>query len=99
MSTCYLFGVNFSVYLDDESVRRLDEVGAKTGTTRNALIRRAIRDLLERDRPSWPPEVLSFEPDTRFAPFESYRRELALPVDDPFGARVRRKASRKRARG
>lgn len=103
MSICYNADVNFSVYLDDESVRRLDAIGAKTGTSRNALIRRAIRDLLEDERPNWPPEVLNFEPDATFPPFESHRRDLAAPVDDPFGVVDRRKtarrAQRKRGRG
>ena len=103
MSTCYNEDVNFSVYLDDESVRRLDAIGTKTGTSRNALIRRAIRDLLDRERPMWPAEVLNFEPDPTFPPFESHRRELAPPVDDPFGRSDRpkrpRREKRKRARG
>src|SRR5881394_2365678 len=103
MSICYTDDVNFSVYLDDESVRRLDAIGAKTGTSRNALIRRAIRDFLDRERPTWPAEVLNFQPDETFPPFESHRRELAAAVEDPFGAGDRRKAAgrgpRRRARG
>jgi hypothetical protein len=99
MSTCYREGVNFSVYLDDETVGRLDALGAKTGTSRNALIRRAIRELLDRERPTWPPEVLTFEPDASFPPFESQRRDLVAPVDDPFGGAPRRKvAARTRRR-
>ena len=93
MSMCYTDDVNFSVYLDDESVRRLDAIGAKTGTSRNALIRGAIRDLLDRERPAWPAEVLSFESDAAFTPFESHRRELAAPVEDPFASGARRKAA------
>jgi hypothetical protein len=103
MSTCYTDDVNFSVYLDDASVRRLDAICAKTGTSRNALIRRAIADLLDRERPSWPAEVLSFQPDATFPPFESHRRELARPVDDPFGGgdlrQTPRRARRKRTGG
>jgi hypothetical protein len=94
--TCYIEAVNFSVYLDDESVRRLDEICAKTGTSRNALIRRAIRDLLDRDRSAWPEAVLSFEPDSTFPPFESHRRELSAPVDDPFGRATGRSPARPR---
>jgi hypothetical protein len=90
MRTCYVYPVNFSVYLDDGSVARLDAMCAKTGTSRNALIRRAIRDLLDRDRPSWPEEVLTFEPDPTFPAFESHRRELASAVADPF-SRQRKK--------
>ena len=99
METCYIDDVNFSVYLDDESVHRLDEICSKTGTSRNALIRLAIRDLLDRGRPTWPAEVLNFEPDPSFPPFESHRRELAAPSDDPLGRARGRQAARKKRTG
>jgi Arc/MetJ-type ribon-helix-helix transcriptional regulator len=98
MRTCYIEAVNFSVYLDDESVRRLDAIGAKTRTSRNAVIRRAVRDLLAREQPGWPAAVATFEPDPAFPPFESRRRELIRPVDDPFSDARRAETSRRKGR-
>ncbi|HEX3913421.1 MAG TPA: hypothetical protein VHW71_07935 [Steroidobacteraceae bacterium] len=54
--------------------------------TRNALIRKAVKDLLENETHSqeWSEAVLQ-QGDGKFAPFESHRAKLDELMQDPFG--------------
>lgn len=77
--------MNFNVYLDDETVTRLNALARKRGTTRNALIREAVSRLLDRKGAAgWPPSVAGFEGDPDAPAFEAYRDELAAPRKDPL---------------
>jgi len=61
--------------------------GQETGETRSGLIRKALREWLDKKSlgsPGWPSLILEWQgaPDT--PPFESYRGELLPPREDAF---------------
>ena len=77
--------VNFNVYLDGNTVERLNALARKRGTTRNALIREAVGHLLEQQaQAGWPEAVLSFHGVERAPAFESARKNLRPPKKDPL---------------
>lgn len=99
--------MNFNVYLDDATAKRLDALARREKVARNALIRRAVDALLERGRQNWPDIVMQWKGDPDAVPYESYRAELLGPNDDPLGVlrpqpedkrAKRRPTPRKRAR-
>ncbi len=97
--------MNFNVYLDDESVKRLDALARSERVARNALIRRAVVLLLDASHRGWPKEVVEFRGEPAVEPFEAHRTELAPTADDPFAelprsiaSRTRRKAAPRGAR-
>jgi len=78
--------VNFNIYLDNQIGAALKRLAKRRKLTRNALIRKAVEDLLERENCSqvWSEAVLQWQGDSEFAPFESHRANLAEPAHDPF---------------
>jgi predicted transcriptional regulator len=77
--------VNFNIYLDESTGKKLARVAARSRLSRNALIRKAVQAWLEREsRPAWPDAILSFEGIGDFEPFESRRVELRAPARDPL---------------
>ena len=90
--------MNFNLYLDAESVRRLDKLARREKTARNALIRRAVTTLLDSSARDWPPEVQRFVGDPSFPPFESHRAEMAAPIDDPFASRAPKRSPTRKPR-
>ena len=76
--------MNFNVYLDKQTVDRLNRLAKARGVKRNALIREAVEHLLAREtRAGWPAAVL----EHRGVPgpaFESGRRKLRPPRRDPL---------------
>jgi len=79
--------MNFNIYLDSEIGAALKRLAKRRKLTRNALIRKAVEDLLERETHSqaWSEAVLQWRGDIEFPPFESHRAKLAEPAADPFG--------------
>lgn len=78
--------MNFSVHLSDEVVERLNRTAKETGKTRNAVIREAVDEWLNRrNRERWPAEVLAFRGVRRMKRFEADRKKLR-PPSDPFDA-------------
>ncbi len=72
--------MNFSVHLSDELVERLNETARESGKTRNALIRQAVGEWLDRRRPArWPPEIVDFRGIRGIKRFEENRKELKPP--------------------
>lgn len=76
--------MNFNVYLDKQTVDRLNRLAKARGVKRNALIREAVDRLLARDtQGGWPAEVMEHQgvpgPD-----FESGRSRLEPPPSDPL---------------
>jgi hypothetical protein len=55
--------------------------------TRNALIRKAVEELLDKEAHSqdWSEAVMQWQGDPGFAPFESHRAQLMEPAQDPLG--------------
>jgi len=76
--------VNFNVYLDDATAKRLERVAKRKRKPRNAIIREAVHAWLEREGPAWPEAVLLFQGDPKLKPFEEHRDDLGPVVDDPF---------------
>ncbi|HEX9158931.1 MAG TPA: ribbon-helix-helix domain-containing protein [Rhizomicrobium sp.] len=79
--------MNFNLYLDESTAKELDRTARKLGETRSGLIRRAIREWLDRKAlgsPAWPAAVLDWQGEPDFPPFESHRGALVPPPDDPF---------------
>jgi hypothetical protein len=77
--------MHFNVYIDDETGQQLKQTAERGGESRNALIRKAVREWLERQgKPQWPVEVLSFTGMAFMPPFEASRDRLSPPVDDPL---------------
>lgn len=82
--------MNFNVYLDDPTARELNRLAKRNGTTRNAIIRTAVRDWVERrGKKRWSERVLAFRGDPDLVPFEDHRRELRTVTTDPFVRRRR----------
>jgi hypothetical protein len=78
--------MNFNVYLDDETARKLERLAKRSGESRNAVIRRAVNAWIERDaRKGWPESVLNWKGEPDMPPFEETRGELLAPSEDPFG--------------
>jgi predicted transcriptional regulator len=79
--------MNFNIYLDSEIGAALKRLAKRRKLTRNALIRKAVEELLEKETHSqkWSEAVLQWQGDPQFAPFESHRAKLAEPGQDPFG--------------
>lgn len=77
--------MNFNIYLDDETGQLLNKVAKKSGKSRNALIRQAVREWLKRQgKPQWPEEVLAFKGMADMPLFETSRDRLRPPVADPL---------------
>jgi predicted transcriptional regulator len=77
--------MHFNVYIDDATGQQLNQTAELVGESRNALIRKAVREWLERQgEPQWPAEVLGFEGMAVMPPFEANRSRLSPPLDDPL---------------
>jgi hypothetical protein len=78
--------MNFNVYVDDITGKKLAKLAKRRATTRNALIRQAVQDLVQRaEHPAgWPAKVMGWQGLPEFEGFESHRRELAAEPEDPL---------------
>jgi predicted transcriptional regulator len=75
--------MNFNIYLDDETGQQLNQVAEQAGETRNALIRQAVGEWLNRHgKPQWPDEVLAFKGMADMPLFEASRSRLNPPAAD-----------------
>ncbi len=77
--------MNFNIYLDDETGQQLNQVAKQAGENRNALVRRAVGEWLNRHcKPQWPDEVLAFQGMADLPSFEAGRDNIKPPVTDPL---------------
>ncbi len=78
--------MNFNIYLSSTLGEALKRLAKRRKTTRNALIRQAVEDLLakETQSPNWSSEVLQWEGDSSFESFEAHRSQLRAPAKDPL---------------
>lgn len=77
--------MNFNIYLDDETGQQLNQLAKQAGESRNALVRQAVSDWLNRHgKPQWPDEVLAFKGMADMPLFEASRATLKPPVADPL---------------
>jgi metal-responsive CopG/Arc/MetJ family transcriptional regulator len=78
--------MTFSIHLENALAERLDRTVRDSGKPRNALIREAVREWLDRHQPrQWPAEIMSFRGVKGLARFEHGRKRLR-PPRDPFDA-------------
>jgi len=76
--------MNFNIYLDDETAKRLKQITEKTTQSRNAIIRQAINQWLDKEKTSkWPNKIIKFKGFDMPA-FEENRNELKPISTDPF---------------
>lgn len=74
--------MNINVYLEDTLAKSLDYCAKKTGASRNAIIREAVREwIIHHEVKQWPKSVLDFKGYADVPSFESFRDDL-LPPDD-----------------
>lgn len=77
--------MNISIYLDMPLAKKAQQYAKKTGTTRNAIIREALRVwLLQHETRSWPKSILNFKGVDEPIVFEKDREELLPPNEAPF---------------
>lgn len=77
--------MNFNIYLDDETGKRLIELAESEGESRNSLIRKAVKNLLDRPgRPKWPESILRHQGFPDFPDIGSHADELLPPSVDPL---------------
>jgi len=78
--------VNFNIYLNTAVGEALKRLAKRRKTTRNALIRQAVEELVAKDSESqnWSAAVLEWRGDPAFEPFEARRSQLRRPADDPL---------------
>ena len=79
--------MNFNLYLDDKTANELDRTARKLGETSSDLIRKAVREWLDKKAPgrsSWPALILEWEGIPDMPPFESHRSELLVPRHGAF---------------
>jgi Ribbon-helix-helix protein, copG family len=77
--------MNFNIYIDDETGEQLKRAAEEAGESRNALIRRAVGEWLQRHgTPRWPDEVMNFKGIANIRRFEDGRDKLQPPAADPL---------------
>jgi hypothetical protein len=68
--------MNFNLHLDDQTAKELDRTAKKPGETRSGLIRKALREWLDKKTlgsPGGPSLILERQGVPDMPPFESYR--------------------------
>lgn len=77
--------MHFNIYVDDQVGAQLNKLAKKSGKTRNSLIREAIEEwITQQINPKWSDIVLDFNGLKDFPAFETYRKDLNEPKEDPF---------------
>jgi predicted transcriptional regulator len=78
--------MNFNIYLDAKLGAALKNLAKRRKLTRNALIRKAVEELVEKETHSkdWSEAVLEWRGARQFPRFESYRTKLVQAPADPF---------------
>lgn len=77
--------MHFNIYVDDETAKRLKEVTDNSHETRNATIRKAIKQWLDQNqKKQWPEEIMQFEGISDMPAFETTRDELLDANEDPL---------------
>ena len=74
--------MNFNVYLEDEIGKELEAISKKENVSRNALIRQAVKLLIDsKKRSQWSEDILNWNGIKEEISFESYRNELIPPSE------------------
>ena len=76
--------MNFNVYVDEQTGKLLARLAKERHVSRNALIREAVANLLQRDtQADWPQSVRDFPGIPNSPAFEAARQALRAPPKDP----------------
>lgn len=78
--------MNFNIYLDKATGQKLQKLAKRRKLTRNALIRKAVQDLVQAANESedWSRQVVEWKGEPGFEPFEWHRRGLRPAANDPL---------------
>lgn len=79
--------MNINIYIENALGKQLQEVAKSLHKSRNSIIREAIQTWIAQHRAhEWPPCIQSFKglSEKKIACFESHRKDLTDPKDDPF---------------
>ena len=69
--------MNFNIYINDTLGEKLLQVTKDTGETRNAIIKQALEEWIQKKMTSsWPPAIMEFQGFPDFEGFETFRHEL-----------------------
>lgn len=81
--------MNISTYLPERLLGALNRLARERHVSRSAIIREAVEGHLARyQRGAWPDEVMSWQGDAEFPPFEAARDIDDLRARDPFDGLV-----------
>ncbi len=72
--------MNFNLYLDDQTAKELDRTAKKLGETRSGLIRKALREWLDKKTlgsPGWPLLISGVARRSRHAAVRIVSRRIA----------------------
>lgn len=78
--------MNFNIYLGSALGQALQRLAKRRKVTRNALIRKAVEDLIKVETRSqaWSSAVMEWKGDPGFEAFEAHRERLREPAQDPL---------------
>lgn len=77
--------MNISLYLEQPLAQKTQQYAKKMGTTRNAIIREALKVwLVQHETASWPNSILNFRGISDAITFEEGRGDLLPPDEDPL---------------
>lgn len=77
--------MNVNIYIEESLNSRLNLLIKESGKTRNAIVRDALKDWVERhEHHQWPSAILKFKGIKNAPRFEDSRAELLPLNEDPF---------------
>lgn len=77
--------MNINVYLEDSLAKSLNQSAKQLGSSRNAIIREAIKEwIVHHEIRKWPATILKFQGISHSPRFESYRNDLLPPEENPL---------------
>ncbi len=77
--------MNINIYLENSLAKELKECTRIAGKSRNMIIREAIKEWIKNHQTKqWPKSILNYKGHPNMEPFESARKDLLPPQEDPF---------------
>ena len=77
--------MNVNVYFEDSVAQQLGQYARSLHKPRNTIIREAVKEwIAHHEIKKWPKSILKFTGCPDFPAFESTRKELSPPKEDPL---------------
>lgn len=77
--------MSFHVYVEPDLERKIEDLCKKTGRKRNAIVREALKEFVEKhSSESWPESVFDFKPSSKLTRFESLRADFLAEREEVF---------------